>query len=387
MTKNTIYIGLGKLSVNFAAYIYEIGILIYLYEETDSILAVSGLIVSQIIPTLVVMISGNVIDKLNNQVLLYIYNSLKICSLLVLLFCKKIFAIYFVTFVLNLLFEVENSTIQCLVARSCHKDELLKESTIINFFDSMSFFLAPIVSAVIIKIFSVNTNILIASTVCGASIMFYSLINFKIEKNIANKSILDESVAHNSKYFLTEQVFVPTLFWCAFMFFIGMSSPIEIHMIKNILKMPSVYYGIGNGIEGIGMIIATGYLIKSIKNNSPKDIIKLGLLISSISYFIIGISYNIFVYFIGALFVGITSTFCPLGFKTEVQQCCNRETLGREYTRVRMLIMLFRILGILAVGFISDMVNIRYIYFALTVALLITVILFERYNPRHMAKE
>lgn len=380
MSRNTIYIGLAKFFSNFAAYIYEIGVLIYIYEETDSVLAVSGLIVSQIIPTLLVMLVGNIIDKFNNQILLYIYNAMKICSLCILVVYKEIFVIYIVTFLLNLLFEVEGSTVQCLIARSVNKEHLLKESAIINFFDSVSFFIAPLISAIIVKLFSVNINIFIAIGICCISIIFYSLTNFRLEKSTLDDKRLQEQRVITNKNFLSRQLIPPTIFWCVFMFLIGIASPIEIYMIKNILNMSSVYYAIGNGVEGVGMIIATCYIIKFVSNFSSQDIIQIGLVLSAISYFIIGISYNIFVYLIGAILVGITSTFCPLGFKTEIQQICNKKTIGTEYTRIRMLIMIFRILGILLVGILSDTFEIRYIYFSLTIVLIVTAILFNKYK-------
>lgn len=55
-------------------------------------------------------------------------------------------------------------------------------------------------------------------------------------------------------------------FWNIFMICIGIASPLEISMIEDTLKMSSAWYGIGNMVEGIGMMIASAFILGKIQN-------------------------------------------------------------------------------------------------------------------------
>ena len=67
-------------------------------------------------------------------------------------------------------------------------------------------------------------------------------------------------------------------------------------------------------------------------------------------------------YFIGACLVGVTSTFCPLGFKTEMQIESQPEVIGRTFAASRFMILLFRMAGSLMVGQILKICNIRIVW-------------------------
>lgn len=175
-------------------------------------------------------------------------------------------------------------------------------------------------------------------------------------------------------------------FWNIFMFCIGITSPLEIGMIEGTLKMSSSWYGIGNAVEGIGMLIASIFILGRITKLKPSSIIGIGLFSAAFSYIIIGISNNIWIYFIGACLVGVTATFAPLGFKTEIQMECKAEFIGRAFTMSRFSVLLSRMVGALVVGHILKICNIRLVYYGTAAILLGAALVYNRKqknsNPR-----
>ena len=163
------------------------------------------------------------------------------------------------------------------------------------------------------------------------------------------------------------------------MFCIGLASPLEISMIEKTLKMPSHWYGIGNAAEGVGMLTASFFILHKMKKMYPSSIISAGLFSAAFSYVVIGISGNIGMYFIGACLVGVTSTFCPLGFKTEMQIESQPEVIGRTFAASRFMILLFRMAGSLMVGQILKICNIRIVDIGIAALLFGTAFLYRSY--------
>lgn len=161
------------------------------------------------------------------------------------------------------------------------------------------------------------------------------------------------------------------IFWNVFMFCIGVALPLEVSMIEEKLKMSSYWYGIGNAVEGVGMLLASAFVLGKISKLKPSSVIAIGLFCASLSYFVIGIAGNIGVYFVGACLVGITATFCPLGFKTEIQLVSNPETIGRTFATSRFFILLSRVCGSLVAGQMLQLCGIRAVYFVIAGILLV----------------
>ena len=108
------------------------------------------------------------------------------------------------------------------------------------------------------------------------------------------------------------------------------------------------------------------------KKLKPESIILLGLFSAAMSYGVIGIAGNIGVYLFGAGLVGVTSTFCPLGFKTAVQIQSETNLVGRTFTASRFTILITRMIG--------SLWNIRVIYYLLAGFLVITAVAYYFVN-------
>ena len=164
--------------------------------------------------------------------------------------------------------------------------------------------------------------------------------------------------------------------FAGYIYDIGIASPLEISMIEDTLGMSSSWYGIGNTVEGIGMLIASGFILGIMKKLKPENIILLGLFSAAMSYGVIGTAGNIWGYLCGAALVGATSTFCPLGFKTAVQIQSETKLVGRTFTASRFTILITRMVGSLLVGSMLTMWEIRMVYYFLAGFLMITAVVY-----------
>ncbi len=379
--RNLCLISWAKFLSGFAGYIYDIGIVIYLFEETESVAVIGGFFVAQFLPAFIILVIGGIIDKYNKKALMIISNIAKTVLMGCLLFNRDIWCIYAVTFGMNLLLEFEGSTISALMANAFAKAHLFKAASVINFVDSFSMIVAPLCASALALYFQVDINLVLSCALYVVTTFLYGFIIFAhVSKNYHISG--DKKLKGYMSLFRNKRILATVLFWIIFMFCIGVTSPLEVSMIEEKLQMPSHWYGVGNAVEGVGMLVASAFVLRKIRNLKPSSVITLGLMSSTLSYIVIGISGNIWVYFLGACLVGMTATFCPLGFKTEIQMESETESVGRTFAVSRFFILLSRMGGSLAVGQILKIWNIRAVYFCVAGILFVAVVGYKRYTQK-----
>lgn len=362
MRQNLLLMSLAKFLSGFAGYIYDIGIVIYLFSQTKSVAVIGGFFISQFLPALIILFTGKLIDTHNQKMLMFLSNLAKAAVFFLLLFEANIVFIYVATFFMNLLLEFESNTTQALMANLFAKGNLFKAASVINLLDSASLILAPVCASVIATNFSIQVNLVIDIILYGITGFLYLLLPSGILGNMEKEKEEKKGYASIIK---NKRILCTVLFWNFFMLCIGIASPLEISMIEDTLGMSSSWYGIGNTVEGIGMLLASGFVLGIIKKLKPENIILLGLFSAAMSYGVIGTAGNIGVYLFGAGLVGVTSTFCPLGFKTAVQIQSETNLVGRTFTASRFTILITRMIGSLLVGGMLTVWNIRVIYYLL----------------------
>ena len=362
MRQNLFLMSLAKFLSGFAGYIYDIGIVIYLFSQTKSVAVIGGFFISQFLPALIILFTGKLIDTHNQKMLMFLSNLAKAAVFFLLLFEANIVFIYVATFFMNLLLEFESNTTQALMVNLFAKGNLFKAASVINLLDSASLILAPVCASVIATNFSIQVNLVIDIILYGITGFLYLLLPSGILGNMEKEKEEKKGYASIIK---NKRILCTVLFWNFFMLCIGIASPLEISMIEDTLGMSSSWYGIGNTVEGIGMLLASGFVLGIIKKLKPESIILLGLFSAAMSYGVIGIAGNIEVYLFGAGLVGVTSTFCPLGFKTAVQIQSETNLVGRTFTASRFTILITRMIGSLLVGGMLTVWNIRVIYYLL----------------------
>lgn len=379
--QNLILLAMAKFTSGFASYIYDIGIVIYLFDQTGSVAVIGGFFIAQLFPAFLILLAGSIIDRYNKKSLMVWSHMIKAASFILLLIDRSIISIYLVTFIMNLLLEFEGSTLNALMTNIFPKKHLLKAASVTNLLDSFSMVAAPVSASLIAMHFQIQMNLTIDIILFVVSAVIYMLL--RLTNNLdapaektAGRKIGYLSMMKNNKLLKT------IISWNIFMLCIGITTPMEISMIEETLQMPSSYYGIGNTIEGIGMLAASGLILWRVRKLCPETIITIGLFSAAFSYLVIGISGNIFVYYAGACLVGMTACLCPLGFKTDIQMKCGQTVIGRVFTTTRFTVLLSRIAGSLIVGEVLKIWNIRIIYYCVAIILITAALWAQLYRRR-----
>ncbi len=131
--KNLIFLAMAKYLSGFASYIYDVGIVIYLFSNTQSVGIVGGFFVSQLLPAIIILFTGKVIDSHSKKKLMAMANLLKGLIFVLLLFSQNIWVIYLVTFLMNLILEFEGNTLSAFMVNA------FKRAIVKSFFSDKSF--------------------------------------------------------------------------------------------------------------------------------------------------------------------------------------------------------------------------------------------------------
>lgn len=169
-------LALAKFLSGFADYVYDVGIVIYLYDKTGSVAVIGGFFVSQFLPAFIMMVTGGIIDKYNKKMLMIISNFIKGAIFCVLLSNKSIWAIYLITFFINLMLEFERSTYSALMVDVFSKEEIFKMSSIINVVDSASLIMGPVCASFLATKFDISMNLMIDIVLYVMAALIFSLV-------------------------------------------------------------------------------------------------------------------------------------------------------------------------------------------------------------------
>lgn len=377
LRQNLILLASAKFISGFAAYIYDVGIVIYLFEQTGSVAVIGGFFVSQLLPAFVILLTGSVIDRYIKKNLIVLSHFMKAAAFIILLFDRSVFSIYFVTFIINLLLEFESSTFNALMTSVFQKKHLIKAASVINLSDSVSMTAAPLCASLIAMHFSIFSNLFIDIILFVGSAIIYMFLKINFIPYIDSEESINKKIGYWGML-KNKNLLKTVIFWNIFMLCIGITTPLEISMIEGTLGMPSAYYGIGNSIEGVGMLVASGVILWMTKKLSSDRMIMIGLFSAACSYLMIGTAGNIGFYFMGACLVGMTAGLCPMGFKTELQIKSDTAIIGRVFTTTRFTVLLSRVGGSLIAGELLKTWNIRVIYYFVAGGLILAAKAYRR---------
>lgn len=357
-TQYILKLGMVKFLSGFVGYLYDISVVIYLFSERGSTAMLSGFFISRILPALLILFTGITIDKYDKKKLLMLTYLIRI-GLFILLFTHKSYiAIFVTTFMLGILDEYEYNTFNALIPKLFTKENLIKVSSIFNVIDSASMIMGPIIASVLIMYSDVSKSIII--NIFTSFLITFLYVSIRLPKTISNTTKEDRAKVkwHGFKViFQDKNIRAITIKWICFMFVIGLTSPLEVMMIENVLGESAELYGVGNAVFGLGMLLSSFLVLKLNKKLTSYWMITVGFLISVFGYFIIGVSQNILTFFTGLFLIGWTASFAPIGFRTSIQVYGSENKLGRIFSTSRFLVIFSRIIG-------TSMISVALVHFS-----------------------
>lgn len=182
--KNLTMLSTAKFLSGFAGYVYDVGIVIYLYNMTESVAVIGGFFVSQFLPAFVMLMLGEMIDRYNKKRLMIISGFIKAVICLVLLNNRSVWSIYLTTFLMNLILEFEHSTSSALMVDVFSKEEIFKMASVMNVVDSASLIMGPICASFLAAKFDIGINLVINILLYIISAVIYGFIQMNCMQDI-----------------------------------------------------------------------------------------------------------------------------------------------------------------------------------------------------------
>ncbi|MEI5906589.1 MFS transporter [Bacillus spongiae] len=347
--KNLILISFGSIVSLFGSFVFSFAISLYVLTMTGSAFSFATNLLLSIIPTILLgPVAGVMTDRLNRKFILVFSDVLSGALLLVLyiisLYELHLYSIYVMTFLLNVIGTFASVSIESSKPNIVDEKNLIKINAITRMTFSLSYTLGPIIGGMAFAFVDIQTFILINAISFFIASISECFINFRFnEKNSHQKEkhhFLLELKEGFSYIFSQKKIRGIIVLSILVNFFITLSSTIPVpYIITNVLKLPSLSFGIIEAAFPLGMLIGSIFIGKFISMiNVHKFLILMTMIISSLTILISGpllfnqtyhlIFYTIFYCLLNVGF-GISSSFVDIPIITMIQRMVPDQLRGR----------------------------------------------------------
>jgi DHA3 family macrolide efflux protein-like MFS transporter len=153
------------------------------------------------------------------------------------------------------------------------------------------------------------------------------------------------------------------------MFILSVFNPLIAIYVRDSLSAGPVIYGIVRSIVGVGMILGTQSVNRLTRNSSPMFIVFSGLVTLGVSAALLGVFANIPMATFSSLFLGIALALVLVPSQTLAQQETPHDMMGRVTSTFVSLMSLAQIVGLLFSGYLVQILGIRRLFVACSIAL------------------
>ncbi len=348
-------------------YIYQVGIIVYLYTETDSAAVIGGYFIIQFTSSLILSpIIGTFIDRLDKKNILLYTNIIRAVAVGVLLLHISTFTIYFVAIILGINEEAFGATQNSIIPEIVSKNQTMKANSLISAFDSVNMIIGPALAGILISIFGINGSIIINIV----SFLFAAILALFIklkQNNLMKDTVLKKNFWNELKdglFIIIKNSLVKEviLIWGLLLIGIGATGSLLIFLLSDYMKLPSDSYGWAMTAEGMGIVFGSLIILKYKDKFTFQKLIKSGLIIIGVSLTAIAITSNLIVVLIAYCFTGLSAAAAPLGLRSTLQTRLPKEILGRVFMSVRFIVTSLRVFSVIAATILISYVNLRVIY-------------------------
>lgn len=378
----------SQLAINMLNFI----LVIVAFTVANSNTAVSGVVLSFIIPSLLFgIMAGVIIDKKNKKNVLFLTNIIRALFVVLLAFLHfNIFIIYILTFLVSVITQFYIPAETPIIPHLVKKELLLSANALFGMGLYASIFIAYALSGPMLLFFG-RTNIFIFLAVLFLiSGLFAYLIDFKenIHKKISPKEIIfDMSLTKEIKIAIAIMAKTKTIYRALFLLTLAQVIILTLAVIgpgyaQQILRIrvedfPFLF--VTPAI--IGMALAAVILGSFFHNASKEKITKIGLVLLGFSILLLPygsrvesraivqainiylpyfLKINVFhIMIVLAFIMGVANALVFVPANTILQEETSDEFRGKVYGALSTLVGLFSLLPIILVGSLADLIGIK----------------------------
>lgn len=349
--KNFMLLSVGGFISSIGDYLYNIGLLVYLYSVTRSVGTVALMWLSRgLLRIPVQYFAGIIADRYNKKRIMVITNLLSVPVALSLLFVTKetLWISYLAAFLLQSLDDVDVCAESAILPKLVDKDDLSYANSIFSFLSSTCFFISPAIGGLIYKLygsdvlFTINA---ISFFVSGILFSFIKYKNVKNEDNLVRKGIFADGI--EGFKVLKSFINVKTVFliMTAFAVMGRFYETFKVAVADNFLGLNPegiIYFDYALAIGGLLVPL----FIKALSKYKEVSLFVISTFFIAIAYIGFGYSHNTVVTLGILVLLGILQNVQGIYSRTIIQKSIPSEYIGRVFSFYKIVLTLFALIGI-----------------------------------------
>lgn len=375
----------GSLISSFGDYLYDIAIILLIYDLTKSINSIAFMWLSKgALRILILYLGGLITDHYNRKLIITITNLISAPIALMFIFVDKnaLWIVYLGVFLLQALNDIDNCSENAMLPELVHKKDLPKANTIFSFTNQILMLLSLALSGLIYKLAGADILFLINALSFTLASGFFKLIQYKAStsNSISNLKIFDISVfqvlSNNRIILLVIITSIPIAI-------IGRVYDVTNILIAdsklNITSMGIIYFRYAMAVGGF----LTPIMLKLKMGRKSFDSFILSCIALVLCLVGFALSNNIYIaLFILAAF-GFSSSLQGIYFRTLIQENIKINYLGRVFSFYRIIMTAISLITVSLIPSINQLIGIEKLYtYTAIPALILFVFIFYKYNNK-----
>ncbi|MEK5060758.1 hypothetical protein BK126_22875 [Paenibacillus sp. FSL H7-0326] len=385
---------LGSIGISrIGDFVYLIAINVLILNMTGSPAAVAGLwIIAPAASLLTKFWAGSLVDRYNQRQIMIITDLIRTVFVAALPLLPELWMIYACLMINSMASSIFQPASMTYIVRLVPAAERKQFNAFQGLTTSGAFLVGPAIAGVLLIYMKPDIAIYINAASFLISAFLLSLLpKLPIEVQegeAAGQRITYRMIAADwsgvMKFSRSNAyvIFVYSLFH--FILLLGMAlDSQEVVFIRSTLKMSELEYGLIVSLTGAGSV--AGAFLNSIlaKWIPVKHMLGGGMLLVSAGYLIFSIS-NSFVWAAaGFILLGFFSSFSNTGLATFYQNNVPAAMMGRVTSIFGLMVSLLQIAAIITFGVIAELVSLRYVYFTVSIVLVLLSLLLWLISLQH----
>ncbi|WP_077619548.1 MFS transporter [Bacillus sinesaloumensis] len=356
--------GLGLSSLG--EFIYLVAINLLVLKMTGSAAAVAALwVIGPVTSILVNGWSGSIIDRSNKKRIMIITDIVRAIAVAIIPLLPSIWMIYTVLIVISVAKSFFTPTSTTYITAFIPQEQRKTFNSIRSLVSSGAFITGPAIAGMLFIIGSLEIAIYSNAILLGISaILIAFLPNIDI-RNQAKEKFQIKSLLEDWRVVIRygkKATYVMTIYssFIVFDIFTMAMDSQEVVFTQRVIGLTEVEYSLLMSVTGIGYAAGGILVIFITRFLSIRALIGTGLFMLATGYLIYSLSTSFAMAATGFIILGFFFAFSNTGFNTFYQNNVPVEIMGRVTSIVSMLQSAVSVIFLLVIGFIGDLLPLRY---------------------------
>jgi len=365
-------------------FIYLVAINIMVYQLTGSATAVAGLwIIGPLTNIVTKFWTGSFIDYRSKRKVMIATYIIRAVFISFIPLAPSMVVIYGILVVLSIAKAFYNPSSMTYVAIIVAKEKRKRFNSVRSFVSSGAFIIGPAIGGALILLTSVEATLWMNATffLIAAICLLFIPEQEKVDKDRIPALTFSQVV----RDFTVVQKFMSTHIYVSFIYlgfimitiFSFAMDAQEVVFTQQVIGLSEMEYSLLISITGIGSVVGAILLSLFLNHLSLRYMIVIGLTMMTIGYVIYAFSWSFASIVVGFSILGFFNVFLNAGIMTFYQNNIPIEIMGRVTSIYQLIQSAIQVVFILLIGFLADIVSLRWTLVTLALAMLLASIIFS----------